>query len=154
MDRFDHGNELWIDLAWGTLVSVSEQQLFSGANAFAIETAPGVWEIVQAANAELVSPGRYRLTKLLRGVRGTEWAMTSVVASGATVVMLDEAVIELPISAEDVGVPWYWRVGPASKTISDAPIGRRNSRLAPSGWNLSRGCMPCSPIGAAGRWAI
>ncbi|GEK67861.1 hypothetical protein PDE01_13810 [Paracoccus denitrificans] len=120
VDRFDHGNELWIDLAWGTLVSVSEQQLFSGANAFAIETAPGVWEIVQAANAELVSPGRYRLTKLLRGVRGTEWAMTSVVASGATVVMLDEAVIELPISAEDVGVPWYWRVGPASKTISDA----------------------------------
>ncbi len=36
---------------------------------------PGVWEIVQAGRAELIAQGRYRLTRLLRGQRGTAGAM-------------------------------------------------------------------------------
>jgi hypothetical protein len=34
-----------------------------GANALAIESAPGVWEVVQAGAAELIAPDRYRLIR-------------------------------------------------------------------------------------------
>ena len=66
--------------------------LFGGANALAVETAPGIWEIVQAGAAELIAPGRYRLTRLLRGQRGTEGAMGNPAPAGARVVVLDTAV--------------------------------------------------------------
>jgi hypothetical protein len=56
--RFDLGNALVVDLTSGTIESVSDFSLFLGANAFAIETAPGAWEIVRAGAAEIVAPGR------------------------------------------------------------------------------------------------
>ena len=55
--RFDLGNALVVDLLTGTLESVTDLTLFGGANALAIESAPGVWEIVQAGAAELLAPG-------------------------------------------------------------------------------------------------
>jgi len=116
---FDMGNELYVDLSSGTLVSIDDLDLFAGGNALAIESSPGVWEVVQGGTVELVSPGRYKITRLLRGQRGTEWAMAPVVSAGATVVVLDASLVELPISESDVGVDWYWRVGPASKPVSD-----------------------------------
>lgn len=118
--RFDDGNDLYVDLSWGTLGSITDEELLAGGNALAVETAPGVWEVLQAGRAELVSAGRYKLTRLLRGQRGTEWAMSPVVSAGATVVVLDTALVEIPISAGDVGVPFYWRVGPGSKPVSDS----------------------------------
>jgi hypothetical protein len=56
--RFDLGNELLVDLSSGALTSVTDIELFAGANTLAVETAPGVWEIVQFGNATLVSAGR------------------------------------------------------------------------------------------------
>ncbi len=55
--RFDRGNALVVDLVSGTLESVTDLALFAGANALAVESGPGVWEIVQAANAELLASG-------------------------------------------------------------------------------------------------
>jgi len=93
--------------------------LLGGANALAVETGAGQWEIVQAGTAELIAPGRYRLTRLLRGQRGTEGAIVSTVPTGARVVVLDTAVASLPISEADLNLPWNWRIGPASKPVSD-----------------------------------
>lgn len=73
--RFDLGNGLVVDLLTGTLESDTDLTPFGGANALAVESAPGVWEIVQAGPAELRAPGRYRLTRLLRRQRATEGAM-------------------------------------------------------------------------------
>jgi hypothetical protein len=117
--RFDLGNALVVDLLTGTLESVTDLTLFGGANALAIESAPGVWEIVQAGAAELLSPGRYRLTRLLRGQRGTEGAMGNPALAGARVVALDDSLAPLPIAEADLGIPWNWRVGPASRPVSD-----------------------------------
>ena len=119
VSRFDLGNALVIDLFSGTLESVTDITLLGGANALAVETAPGQWEIVQAGLAELIATGRYRLTRLLRGQRGTENAVASLVPTGARVVVLDTAVASLPISEADLGLPWNWRVGPASRQVSD-----------------------------------
>ena len=45
--------------------------------------------------------------------------MVSMVPTGARVVVLDTAVATLPISEADLGLPWNWRIGPASRPVSD-----------------------------------
>ena len=117
--RFDLGNALVVDLLAGTLESVTDLTLFGGANALAIESAPGVWEILQAGAAELLAPGRYRLIRLLRGQRGTEVAMGNPAPAGARVVVLDDSLASPPIAEADLGIPWNWRIGPASRPVSD-----------------------------------
>jgi hypothetical protein len=67
----------------------------------------------------LLAPGRYRLTRLLRGQRGTEGAMGNPAPAGARVVVLDAAMASLPIAKADLGMPWNWRIGPASRPVSD-----------------------------------
>lgn len=137
--RFDLGNELLVDLSSGTLTSIADTELFAGANALGVETAPGQWEIVQAGNAELVATGRYRLTRLLRGQRGTQDAMGNPTLVGARVVLLDTGLQPLSIAEGDLGLPWNWRIGPASAAPSD-PLMIAQS-FTPNG----RGLMPFTP---------
>lgn len=120
VSRFDLGNALVIDLASGALQSVTDIALFGGANALAVEAAPGQWEIVQARTAELIAPGRYRLTRLLRGQRGTELAIGNPALAGVRVVILDTTIAPLPVGQSEIGLPWTWRIGPASRPVSDA----------------------------------
>jgi hypothetical protein len=117
--RFDHGNQLYVDLLSGTLASVTDLDLFAGANTLAIESSAGVWEIVQFANAELVSANRYRLTRLLRGQRGTENAIGNPAPAGARVEVLDADIAPLSIGSTDVGVAWNWMIGPATEDLTD-----------------------------------
>ncbi|MDW3224311.1 MAG: hypothetical protein R8G34_15760 [Paracoccaceae bacterium] len=77
-----------VDLLTGTLESVTDLTLFGGANALAVESPPGIWEIVQAGTADLIAPGRYRLTRLLRGQRGMEAAMANSTPAGVSVVSI------------------------------------------------------------------
>ena len=39
--------------------------------------------------------------------------------AGARVVVLDTALASLPIADADLGIPWNWRIGPASRPVSD-----------------------------------
>jgi hypothetical protein len=39
--------------------------------------------------------------------------------AGARVVVLDTALASLPIAEADLGLPWNWRIGPASRPVSD-----------------------------------
>jgi hypothetical protein len=144
--RFDLGNTLVVDLASGTLESVTDLALFGGANALAVESAPGVWEIVQAGTAELIAPGRYRLRRLLRGQRGTEAAMGNPTPTGARVVVLDSALAPLPIAEADLGLPWNWRIGPAARAISD------DSYTALAFTPAGRGLVPFAPVHVAQPW--
>ena len=82
--RFDRGNILRVKIFTPdvTLESVSDLALFDGANTLAIEGKDGNWEVLQFRDAQLVSPGVYDLTNLLRGQYGTEDAMADPVASG------------------------------------------------------------------------
>jgi hypothetical protein len=119
VSRFDLGNVAVIDLAYGTLASVTDLALFAGANALAVEASSGVWEVLQFGVAELIAPRRYRLTRLLRGQRGTESAMGSPASAGARIVVLDDALAPLPIPEAAIGLAANWRFGPASKPVAD-----------------------------------
>ena len=144
--RFDLGNALVVDLASGTLESVTDLTLFGGANALAVEAAPGKWEVVQAGVAELIATGRYRLTRLLRGQRGTEAAMGNPTPAGARVVALDSSIAPLPIAKADLGLPWNWRIGPAARAVSDASY--TALAFTPAG----RGLVPLKPVHVAQPW--
>ncbi|MGM0583798.1 MAG: baseplate multidomain protein megatron [Pseudomonadota bacterium] len=126
VSRFDLGNAAELELSGGTLESVSDLALFGGVNALAIEGAAGVWEVLQFGRAELLAPGRYRLSRLLRGQRGTEEAMGDPAPAGARAVILDEALTPLPVSQAELGLPFAWRVGPASRAPSDAVFVERS----------------------------
>jgi hypothetical protein len=146
VSRFDHGNVLIVDLVSGTLESVTDLALFGGANVLAVESAPGTWEILQAGSAELIAPGRYRLTRLLRGQRGTEQAMGDPVPAGARVVVLDSLLADLPVAEADLGIPWNWRIGPAAKPVSDETYVARS--FAPEGIGL----RPFMPVHVEQPW--
>ncbi|MBA3911878.1 MAG: hypothetical protein C0524_18865 [Rhodobacter sp.] len=144
--RFDLGNVLVVDLVSGTLESVTDLTLFGGANVLAVESAPGTWEVVQAGAAELIAPSRYRLTRLLRGQRGTEAAMGNPTPPGTKVVVLDSALAPLPIAEADLGLPWNWRIGPAARAVNDASY--TALAFTPAG----RGLVPFAPVHVAQPW--
>jgi hypothetical protein len=85
----------------------------------AVQNADGDWEIVQFANAELTAPNEWRLTKLLRGQRGSETAMRHPVAAGARVVVLNEALAQLDLDQAEARLPFAYLWGPSGKPISD-----------------------------------
>ena len=123
-----------IDVASGSLFSVTDDQLWAGANAFAIEVSAGRWEIFQAGVITLLSPGRYKLSRLLRGQRGTEFRMGDPVPAGARVVALDAAVFPIPTADADVGLAFNWLTGPAIRAITDPSY--KADTVTPSGEGL------------------
>lgn len=71
--------------------SISEEVLIAGetSNAFAVRNPTGEWEYIRAASVVDNLDGTWTLSTLLRGLKGTEFAMVGHVA-GATVYHLDD----------------------------------------------------------------
>jgi len=74
----------------------------AGSNGVAIETDSGAWEIIGFAEAELVSPDTYRLTRLLRGLDGSSDAVGAA-SEGNRVMVLYDRVVTAPVSFEWLG---------------------------------------------------
>lgn len=118
--RLDYGARLRVKLIRGALASADLVTMLGGANAAAVRNASGAWEVIQYLNAELVGPLTYELSGLLRGQGGTEAAMASAVAAGASFVVLDGAVTTVPMSVSELNLPFNWRYGPGNRGIGDA----------------------------------
>ena len=142
---FDKANALDIEIYSGALLSVSEEDLFAGSNAFAIETSASVWEIIQAQTVELVGSKRYRLTNLLRGQLGTESAMLETVAAGAALVYLDQGIAQADMGLSDIGISYYWRYGPEGETVGSDLFTTEQHAFS------GRALKPYAPVHA--RWA-
>jgi len=89
-----------VELLSGHLASRDENEVLAGANRVAVETDSGAWEIIAFAEAELIAPGMYRLSRLLRGQGGTDHAIGAA-SAGNRVLLLDTRTI-----AEDVDPAW------------------------------------------------
>ncbi len=118
--RFDRATRLRVRLDTGSLTATTPLNLLAGANAAAIASDDGEWEVLQFETATLVAPATYELTGLLRGQAGTERAMRPAVAAGARFVLIDSAVTPVPLTAADIGLALNWRYGPASRDLGDA----------------------------------
>ena len=111
---------LWdVVLPSGTVSAATGLAVLNGANRLAVELPSGEWEIVQFRDAELVGEDAYRLGHLLRGQRGTDVLSAAPIAAGARIVVLDDAVVALPLDVAERGLARTWRVGPAKVDISD-----------------------------------
>jgi len=127
------GGTLDLRLFAGQLVSRTEEDVLAGANALALRHAAG-WEIVQFRDAELIGAGTYRLSRLLRGVRGTEGVPDAApLGAGARAVLLDGAAVPAGLATADLGAARWYRHGPPTvpeaerAVISEtvAGVGRR-----------------------------
>jgi hypothetical protein len=118
--RFDHAGAIEIDLPYGDLASMAPLAVLNGGNRLAIRAGNGGWEIAAFANAEERAPGRWRLTKLLRGLAGTEDAMLAGATIGSDVVMLDAAVVSLGLASQERGLQLNWIVEAAG---ASSPVG-------------------------------
>ncbi|MEM0945498.1 MAG: host specificity protein, partial [Pseudomonadota bacterium] len=103
----------------GALSSEERLAVLNGANLLALERASG-WELLHFRSAELVGPGTYRLATLLRGVRGTETLVpkgqvgsAGTSPAGSRLVVVDDALVSVPLTEEARGLPRHFRVGPA-----------------------------------------
>ncbi|MFK7945714.1 MAG: glycoside hydrolase/phage tail family protein [Paracoccaceae bacterium] len=105
-------------LPTGGVAAASRLEVLNGANRLAVMMPSGVWEILQFREAVLIGQDHYRLGELLRGQRGTEAYSVAEIPSGARVVVLDDALVSLPVSVEEIGLPRTWRIGPAQFDIS------------------------------------
>ena len=93
---FDRSSTVNIKLKSGTLSSSTDLAILNGANAAMIGA-----ELVQFVTATLESDGTYTLSNLLRGRKGTEWAMGSH-SIGDDFVLINTAINRVPtiINAE------------------------------------------------------
>ena len=71
----------------------------SSGLAVAIKNSNDEWELVQFVNCTLIGTRQYKLSKLLRGQLGTNYAMEDPVASGSTIVVLNNDLSALNISS-------------------------------------------------------
>lgn len=111
--RFDRAHRLVVAIEGGALAGASEGAVLNGANALAILSDNGEWEVIQFERAELIAAGTYALTGLLRGQAGTDPAMRAGAAAGATVVVLDDKLVRATVSQAERGLPLVWRAAPS-----------------------------------------
>tara|TARA_R110002050_G_scaffold48221_3_gene112148 strand:+ start:31658 stop:35503 length:3846 start_codon:yes stop_codon:yes gene_type:complete len=140
--RFDRRAVIEVDLAFGGLSSVSRLALLNGANAAALRSQTGAWEVIQYETAEEITHGRWRLANLLRGQAGTDDAMRAGATAGATFVVFDHTVNSLGLSLDEAGRELNWIA-----EASGGPVGGSGPVAFAGG---ERALTPLSPVHLGG----
>ncbi len=111
-EAWDTVNEVEVILTSGSLTSVNELAVLNGANAALIGD-----ELVQFQNAQLIGESTYKLTKLLRGRQGTEWAIDGH-AAGDRFVLITPALYTTAIANNLIGRQLYYKAVSVGNTLS------------------------------------
>lgn len=101
---FDTGHTVDIRMARGSLSSVSEAELINGVNAGLLGN-----EIVQWQTATPLDEHTWRLSTLLRGRRGTEWAIPNHTAGERFIVLSPAALRREEMGLSEVGMTRLYR---------------------------------------------
>lgn len=130
-DTWDRTSTVRVRMFSGTLTSVTEDQVLDGANAMLIGN-----EIIQFANATLISAGVYDLTDLLRGRRGTDTIAHMTHSSSERVVLL--SVLGVGLTSMDSGnlqrLTYFQAIDLAQSQISTTtlvPLGKTRYPYSP-----------------------
>ncbi len=113
---WDEFNTLTVTLAAGTLESRTEAAVLNGANA-AFIGGPDRWELIQFRTATLIGEGQYTLSGLLRGRRGTEWAIG--LSQYGDTFALASTLARVPKSNSAIGLPRLYKMV-TSRTLLEA----------------------------------
>ncbi|MEM9969562.1 MAG: glycoside hydrolase/phage tail family protein [Pseudomonadota bacterium] len=118
---WDRGTAVTVRLNGASLSSVSRDSVLAGANVAVIgDPAANRWEVFQFRDAMLVGEDAWALSMRLRGQRGTDGVIPENWPAGSTVVVLTNAVQQLPFNASWRGIERQYRIGPARKAVDHA----------------------------------
>jgi len=105
---WDDGNTITVRLVEGALTSTTDLGAMSGVNTAAIG-AHGRWELVSFVTATLNGDGSYTLSRLIRGRKGTDWAVGTH-AIGDSFVLLEAGALARSVPATtDIGAARYYK---------------------------------------------
>ncbi len=111
----DNASVVNVQLTSGALSGCSALELFNGANAALLGD-----EIIQFQNAQLIGPGLYALSRLLRGRRGTESAITAHAVGERFVLLQELALTFMPAALNERGKSYVFRALAPGQTLSAA----------------------------------
>jgi len=114
---FDEMNSVTVDVGDGTLASSTRDAVLNSltVNAMLIGS-----EVIQFKTATLVSAGVYTLSGLLRGGRGTEWAMTGHEAAERCVLLREAGLRRVLLDNNELGLSRYYKGVTIGRTLSTA----------------------------------
>lgn len=144
LGRWDYSNKIKIKLQNGTVQSSGEISVLGGRNTVAIRHDNDIWEIIQFQNAELVAEQEYELSNLLRGQAGTDDAIRTIASTGATFVVIDEAIKQINMNVNEIGLAFNWRYGPSQYDIGHPSFQTKTVTFT------ARGLRPFSPVHVKG----
>lgn len=101
-NTFDEANTVIVMVHAGSVGSVSRSQVLNGANAALLGD-----EVIQFRSATMTATNTYRLSGLLRGRRGTEWAMSGHTASDRFVLLNESNIYRVARSLPQIGAAFY-----------------------------------------------
>lgn len=110
---FDESTEIIVQLLHGSLQSITELSLLNGVNKALIGD-----ELIQFQNVEPLGSNKYKLTKLLRGRNGTEYAITKH-KTGDKFILLDEKIVNVPIPNNLIEKPVNYKAVTLGKTLAE-----------------------------------
>jgi len=118
----DWKNSVTVNVGSGVTLASSSRAAILGdqsINACAIGV-DGRWELMQFIAAAYISDGVYTLSGLLRGGRGTEWAMTGHAANETFSLLQIAGMARVPVATTLVGIPRYYKAVSINKSIASA----------------------------------
>lgn len=129
-----------IRLSFGTLSGKTAMEVLGGANAFAVQSETGAWELGQFRDAELQPDGCWRVSGFLRGQAGTEAEALAGAAAGARFVLMNAAPSQVSFSASLRGMAFFWSAGPDGELPGSQAFTGRTLTLT------ARGLKPLAPV--------
>lgn len=114
---FDESSSVTVDVGSGLLTSSTRDVLLNNlfANAMLIGS-----EIIQFRTATIVSTGIYTLNGLIRGNRGTEWAMIGHAASERCVLLRAAGIRRVVLGNSELGLSRYYKAVTLGRPLSSA----------------------------------
>ena len=159
-DQYSSGRwlsqSILVRVSQGILSSRSMLEVLNGANAIAVQSQNGGYEVLQYQQAELVESNTWRLSTLLRGQAGTEQEANAGAAMGARVMILSSpsgsafasgglgvggnGISQVGVPLDILNIEFDWRAGPQNRLSSDPLFEDRKITLR------GRNLMPLSPV--------
>lgn len=102
------------------LTSRSDLSVLNGSNALAVITPNGDWEVLQFATSVLNPDGSYTLSRLLRGLLGTEPFMVDLIPTGSVFFVYSDTYFNvIKSSTSRLGLEVDMRYGPVNVDTND-----------------------------------
>jgi hypothetical protein len=118
---WDEVNTVTVTLASGSapLASSTHAAMYADASInAALIGAHGRWELVRYREAELVGTRTYRLSGLMRGLQGTEFAIDTHAEGDSFVLAADSGLLRVTQLAAEIGVLRYFKAVPDRRAVA------------------------------------